>query len=245
MTGRASSPASRAGTGVPGVLSEDSDASTTSISDACAILGGCSVLGEYWHEDRSERTGIGELVHRAKDHADAEAADELAGLFAVMAGGLGVPVGIGAGAGGSRGSGHSTGEPRLPAPGHSATPARLVAAVPSASTDDAPHFQLSSVLARRLGDEGVGVYVPDLLVRGSRTFRVRDVPPALRPAAVAKVGYEVAFDVAGCTVILVDDVILTGSTIRAVSALLGAAGAAGVVAVVAARTRCVVPGIAV
>lgn len=242
MTGRASSPASRAGTGVPGVLSEDSDASMTSISDVCAILGGCSVLGEYWHEDRSERTGIGELVHRAKDHADAEAADELAGLFAVMAGG---PVGIGPYAGGSRGSGHATGEPRLPVSGRSATPARLVAAVPSASTDDAPHFQLSSVLARRLGDEGVGVYVPDLLVRGSRTFRVRDVPPALRPAAVAKVGYEVAFDVAGRSVILVDDVILTGSTIRAVSALLGAAGAAGVVAVVAARTRRVVPGIAV
>ena len=54
---------------------------------------------------------------------------------------------------------------------------------------------------------------------------------------VAGLGYEVCEPVAGCHVVLVDDVILTGVTLGMVAACLQEAGAASVTAAVAARTR--------
>ncbi len=115
-------------------------------------------------------------------------------------------------------------------------PAPLVAGVPS---HPAPALDLPAVLAAALAAAGIGDHRPDLLVRRRQTQKLRDMGADAdrRLDAVAAAGYEVTEPVAGRAVVLVDDVILTGATLRFIAAQLRAAGAGSVTAAAAARTR--------
>ena len=108
-----------------------------------------------------------------------------------------------------------------------------VVAVPDApGRGGHPVRALTDAVAGRLGVAAVSA-----LIRRHSTAPVRETPPDERPALVATAGFEVAADVAGAHIVLVDDVTLTGSTLDHLARLLESAGAASVVAVVAARTR--------
>ena len=170
------------------------------------------LLGDYWRADCDERTEIGWLVHRAKDQADDTAAQELAERFASLAPDLGET------ADGSR---------------------RLVVPVPSNPMPDGegdrPH--LATRLAASLAAAGAGAYRPSLVVKSNDTLRLRHVDPQQRADVAAAAGYRACESTAGRHVVVVDDVILTGTTLRVVAACLRHAGAASVTAAVAARTR--------
>ena len=175
-------------------------------------VGNVHVLGCYWHPERSVRTDIGELVHRAKDRADDAASAELAARFAGLAGCV---------------------------VSQAADAAPMVVPVPSrpAAMTGRGGEHLAAVLARALAEGGAGTYCPGVLVRRSDTPRLRGTDPAGRAEAAARAGYEVRAPVEGRHVVLVDDVILTGATLSAVAGRLLEAGAASVTAAVAARTR--------
>ena len=169
------------------------------------------VLDDYWHPEHDVRTEVGELVHRAKDQGDSGAATALAERLAGLAGVVGEP----------------------PDGGR-----RLVGAVPSGSVlGRSGPPTLAAILAEALAGAGAGRFRPGLLTRQRSAPRLRGTDPALRPAAAAALGYEVCEPVAGCHVLLVDDVVLTGATLAEVAGRLEDAGAASVVAAAAARTR--------
>ena len=170
------------------------------------------MLGDYWDPDGDARSDLGDLVFRAKDCADTAAAGELAIKFADLL--VSLP----------------------PAP---RGVARLVTSVPGSRVgltfggfDD-----LAAMLAHALAVAGAGEHRPGLVARRRRTPRLRDVVPQRRPAIAAAARYEVREPVSSRHVVVVDDVILTGSTVSAVAERLQAAGAATVTAAVAARTR--------
>ena len=174
------------------------------------------VLDDYWTAPRADpasgvlaRTEVGELLHRAKDSSDEAAAAELGRRLARLV----------------RWS-------LLPQPG----PVPLVVGVPS---HPAPSVDLPTVLAAALAAVGIGEHRPGLIVRRHRTPKLRDLGPdtAQRLDAVAAAGYEVTEPLTGRAVVLVDDVILTGITLRFIVAKLQAAGADPVTAAAAARTR--------
>ena len=169
-------------------------------------------LGDYWRPDCDERTDLGELVHRAKDQDDPGAVSELAEQFARLAGSL--PEADG-------------GSPRLVTP------------VPSGpaldDNDDRPH--LAELLAASLAAAGAGECWPGLVVKSNPTPRLRHVDPERRAEVAASAGYKAREPVAGRHVVVVDDVVLTGTTLNVVATCLLDAGAASVAAAVAARTR--------
>ena len=82
-----------------------------------------------------------------------------------------------------------------------------------------------------------GARARPILERRNATVRLRDLEPADRPAVAKAGGYEIAGSCRGVDVVLFDDVVLTGTTLRHVGDLLLAAGAASVVGVAVARTR--------
>jgi predicted amidophosphoribosyltransferase len=169
-------------------------------------------LGAYWQPDRDERTGIGELVHRAKDRGDAGAASELAGRFASLATAL---------------------------PEASGGMPRLVVPVPSGPVPagDGDRPDLVAMLASSLAAAGAGECRPSLVVKSNPTPRVRHLARERRAEVVASAGYRASEPVAGRHIVVVDDVVLTGATLYAVATCLRDAGAASVTAAVAARTR--------
>ena len=179
----------------------------------CATGAGVEVraLGDYWHRDRDERTELGLLVHLAKDLNDSAAARELAERFASLAPALKELKG---------------------------SPLCLVAPVPSIkSAESANQLRLPYLLAEALAAAAAGEYRPDLLVKPNPTPRLRSIEPQHRAEVVARAGYRVAEPVEGRGVVLVDDVVLTATTLDALAACVRESGAASVVAAVAARTR--------
>ena len=176
------------------------------------ISAGIWVLGDYWRPDRDERTEIGLLVHRAKDQGDPGAARELVERFVGLA--------------------------RLLPEAPDGLP-RLVAPVPSVPVpvgeDDRP--KLAELLAASLAAAGAGEHRPSSMAKSNPTPRMRHVDPERRAEVVASAGYRARESVAGCHIVVVDDVVLTGTTLRAVAACLRDAGAASVTAAVAACTR--------
>lgn len=188
--------------------------------DVCGLgLGGIDrlvVLDDYWTalsagpaSGMPVRTEVGELVHRAKDSSDEAAAAELGRRLVRLA------------------------RQSLP------SQADLVPLVVGVPSHPVPAVDLPAVLAEALAAAGIGEHRPGLIVRRHRTQKLRDlgVDAARRLDTVAAAGYEVTEPVAGRAVVLVDDVILTGTTLRFIAAKLQAAGADPVTAAAAARTR--------
>ena len=169
------------------------------------------LLDDYWRADADERTDVGWLVHRAKDQDDPEGAAELADRFAGLAGAL---------------ADTPDGSARLVVP---VPPTRLAANTVGELLVDG--------LARSLAAAGAGEYRGDLVVRTAVTPRLRHVDPQQRTEIAAAAGYRASDAAAGRHVVVVDDVILTGTTVSAVAACLRDAGANSVTAAVAARTR--------
>lgn len=69
------------------------------------------------------------------------------------------------------------------------------------------------------------------------TPRLRDLEPVDRPEAAAAADYRVVASLAGADVVLVDDVVLTGTTLEHVASVLRAEGVGRVRAVALARAR--------
>lgn len=117
--------------------------------------------------------------------------------------------------------------------------APLVAAVPP-GPDRAAHPvpSLAACVAEALDVDAVG----KVLIRRHATPQLRDTPVGRRRDVVESAGYAVNIDVKNRNVVLVDDVILTGTTLHYLADLLLDAGATSVVGVVAARTRLHVAG---
>lgn len=112
-------------------------------------------------------------------------------------------------------------------------PAPLVVAVPPGPGRDAhPVPALADAVASRLG-----VTAAKVLTRETSTARLRDTPIERRRVVVESAGYSVRGDVTGRSVVLVDDVVLTGTTLGYLAEILIDAGAADVSAVVVCRTR--------
>ncbi|MEM7140853.1 MAG: phosphoribosyltransferase family protein [Actinomycetota bacterium] len=112
--------------------------------------------------------------------------------------------------------------------------APIVAAVPPGPGREAhPVPSLAACVAEALDVDAVGA----VLTRAHETPRLRDTPAERRRDVVIAAGYEVNADVRDRDVVLVDDVLLTGTTLRHLAELLTDAGASSVVGVVAARTR--------
>jgi predicted amidophosphoribosyltransferase len=79
--------------------------------------------------------------------------------------------------------------------------------------------------------------VLDLIERRFATERLRDTPMAERPAMADAAGYGVDPIAVGRNIVLLDDVVLTGTTLGHLSQLLRAEGAASITPLVAAQTR--------
>ncbi len=109
---------------------------------------------------------------------------------------------------------------------------RLVAPVPSGYR---PH--LVEQLASSLAAAGAGEYRPGLVVKSNPTPRMRHIEPDRRAEVAASAGYSARDPVAGRHIVVVDDVVLTGTTLNAVATCLLDAGAVSVTAAAAARTR--------
>ncbi|MEZ5243686.1 MAG: phosphoribosyltransferase family protein [Acidimicrobiales bacterium] len=108
----------------------------------------------------------------------------------------------------------------------------VVPVPPGPHRDAHPVPALAEAVAGRLG-----VPLAPVVDRRHDTPRLRDTPIDRRLAVVEAAGYVVTGDVVGRSVVLVDDVILTGTTLRHLAELLVAAGAAEIIAVVVCRTR--------
>ena len=170
------------------------------------------VMGPYWCDDDPLPTPLGELIAAAKDHHSAAAVTELREQLSDFAQNLDAP------------SGAAVAEtPRgtlvVPVPNGNGSNRLLVPALASAVAD------------------ATGATVREALTRRETTTRMRDAPLQQRLAVVQAAGYEIEGQVAGHGVVLVDDVVMTGTTLRYLARLLRDAGATKVIAVVAAQTR--------
>jgi len=173
---------------------------------------GLHVMGEHWSADLNELTELGRLVSLAKDQTDLPAVSEVCRLIGEFV------------------------NDRRPLSGHpsESADAVLVAAVPANPVvHDHLALHLAEAVASALGKR----LDPELIIRRNPTIRLRDTDPARRRATAALAGYEVTRPVEGATVILVDDVIMTGTTVGFIAEMLFATGAGRVEVVVASRTR--------
>jgi predicted amidophosphoribosyltransferase len=109
----------------------------------------------------------------------------------------------------------------------------IVVGIPS--SPDRPNLLVSAV-ARAVAT-ATGSASVDAVVRHRVTGRLRDLDPTERPAMVLAADYEVVEDVGGRHVVLVDDVVLSGTTLHHVADLLLVAGATSVRPVAIARSR--------
>lgn len=109
----------------------------------------------------------------------------------------------------------------------------ITAVAPNPQRDDHLAEELAVAVAAAL-DRPLAL---DLVIRRHPTPRLRDTDPAQRTALAEAAGYVVDPAVRGRAVVLIDDVMLTGTTISHIAGLLREAGASDVVGLVATLTR--------
>ncbi|MEM9521161.1 MAG: phosphoribosyltransferase family protein [Actinomycetota bacterium] len=107
--------------------------------------------------------------------------------------------------------------------------------VPVPASADRPN-RLVPALADAIG-ESWSLPVFAGLVRERNTPRLRDLEPAARPAMAEAAGYRVSEGFGATTVVLIDDVVLTASTLEHLAQVMRRAGVTHVRAVVLARAR--------
>jgi len=109
----------------------------------------------------------------------------------------------------------------------------VTAVPPNPAKPDHLAATLAAAVATALGTP----LVLDLIARRFATDRLRDTPIADRPAMADAAGYVVDDVALGRNVVLLDDVVLTGTTVDHLAHRLRGAGAASVTVLVGARTR--------
>ena len=176
------------------------------------------VMGTYWCEHSDTPTPLGALIAAAKDHESETALTALKAQFGDYVRSLDLPSAT-----------------TRPAGDPAAGPEGDVVVVPVPNGTGRTR-QLAPALAESAA-EANGATLRRAVSKRNVTARLRDTPVQQRLALVEAAGYEVTGSVAGHEVVLVDDVILTGTTLTHLVGLLKQAGAASVSAVVAARTR--------
>ena len=180
------------------------------------------VMGTYWCEHSDTPTPLGALIAAAKDHESKTALTALKAQFGDYVRSLDLPSAT------TRPAGDPAGGPEGDV---------VVVPVPNGTGRTR---QLAPTLAESVA-EAIGATLRRAVCKRNVTARLRDTPVQQRLVLVEAAGYEVTGSVAGHEVILVDDVILTGTTLTHLAGLLKQAGAASVSAVVAARTRRAAP----
>ena len=109
----------------------------------------------------------------------------------------------------------------------------LLVAVPA--SPDRPNPVLDDLYRRFAAMAGLAT--TPTVVRHHSTPRLRDLEPVERPAVAEAAGYEVLDGCVGRAIVLIDDVVLTGTTLQHVGGLLLDAGASSVVGLALARSR--------
>jgi len=107
--------------------------------------------------------------------------------------------------------------------------------IPVPASPDRPNVlveRMAAGLAQRWG-----VTTETFLVRHNVTPRMRDIAPADRAALARAAGYETTGSLVGASVMLVDDVMVTGATLHQVARVLQAAGVSSLQALVLARSQ--------
>lgn len=107
--------------------------------------------------------------------------------------------------------------------------------VPVPPSPDRP-AQLVAAVAAAIA-AAAGVDCQPWLTRTEPTERLRDVEPADRAAVAARAGYGASAAVRGRHIVIVDDVVMTGTTLDHVAGVLFAAGAKHVSMLAIARSR--------
>ena len=180
------------------------------------------VMGAYWCEHSDTPTPLGALIAAAKDHESETALTALKAQFGDYVRSLDLHSAT------TRPAGDPAGRPEGDI---------VVVPVPNGTGRTR---QLAPALAESAA-EAIGATQRGAVRKRNVTVRLRDAPVQQRLALVEAAGYEVTGSVAGRELILVDDVILTGTTLNHLARLLKQAGTASVSAVVAARTRLAAP----
>ncbi len=153
------------------------------------------------------RSELGRLIHGLSSQPDPDAFDTLVGLLARWIETLDLPDDA------------------------------VMVAVPAAEPRNAAGENLPTRLAEELAVATGRPFEATWLSRARTGPRLRDLPADGRAEVVQEAGYRADPAVAGRDLVLVDDVLLTGTTISHLADLALQAGAASVTAVVAARTR--------
>jgi len=112
---------------------------------------------------------------------------------------------------------------------------RTVLLVPVTPSPDRPAPQTAE-LYRRLATR-LGLESSDAIERRSPTPRLRDLEPEERPGEAVAGDYRVVAEVADRHVVLIDDVVVTETTLRHVGSVVRAAGAGHVTGIALARSR--------
>jgi predicted amidophosphoribosyltransferase len=110
-----------------------------------------------------------------------------------------------------------------------------VTVVPVPPSPDRPN-RLVPAVALALADAW-DAPMAELVERHAATQRLREVDPSLRAEVAVAGDYRLAGPVEGAAIVLVDDVVLTHTTLEHVATILRAGGAAAVSAAVLARSR--------
>ena len=177
-------------------------------------------MGAYWCDDSDTPTELGELIAAAKDHESQTALNALKSQLSNFVCSLNLHSAATCAACGSSACGSSA--------------CRIVVVpVPNGL---GRKRRLAPVLASSAA-EAMGAPLREAVLKRNATVRLRDTPVEHRLALVESAGFEVTGSVADLQVVLVDDVVLTGTTLAHLAGLLKQAGAASVSAVVAARAR--------